>query len=67
MIKPEFREDVLEAVAPLGRLSRAPWSTSMISTRSRGQPSATATSAKAYWRAVDSLCSATCWGLDWRI
>src|SRR5262245_54847356 len=44
-----------------------PWSASMTWTRSRGQPRATAPSARAYWRAVDSLCSATCWGLDWRL
>src|SRR5205823_12282284 len=38
----------------------------MVRTRSRGQPSATACSAKAYCRAVDSRFSSTCLGDDCR-
>src|SRR5713101_1052968 len=38
----------------------------MMRTRAAGQPSATASSCKAYWRAVDSRLSNTCWREDWR-
>ena len=36
-----------------------PWSTSMTTTRSDGQPSATARSRRSYWRRVDSVLLAT--------
>jgi hypothetical protein len=43
-----------------------PRSSSMMTTCSAGPPRATARSTRAYWRAVDSRFSATCWGEDWR-
>src|SRR5215468_2953247 len=39
----------------------------MTSIASRGQPSATARSTRAYWRRVDSPCSITCAAVDCRI
>jgi hypothetical protein len=44
----------------------APRSSSMTRTPLRGQPSATARSARSYWRAVDSLLRSTCAIVDWR-
>jgi len=38
----------------------------MTTTRSRDHPKATARSTKAYGLAVDSTCSTTGWGWDWR-
>lgn len=49
------------AVAPL-----LPWSSSMPSTRSAGQPSSTARPARAYWRSADSRLVVTWWAVDWR-
>src|SRR5207244_10233223 len=43
-----------------------PRSSSIVTIRSRGQPNATACSAKPYCRAVDSRCSRTCRGDDCR-
>jgi hypothetical protein len=43
-----------------------PRSASITEIREAGHPSRAASSASAYWRAVDSVCSRTCAMLDWR-
>jgi len=43
-----------------------PRSVSITCTSLRGQPSRTASSARPYWRIVDSVCSRTCAIDDWR-
>ena len=47
-------------------LPEIPRSVSITSIEVRGQPSAAALSASAYWLLVDSVCSRTCAIEDWR-
>ena len=43
-----------------------PWSVSMVTICSAGQPSAIAFCRNAYWRAADSVLVSTCRSVDWR-
>ena len=47
-------------------LPEIPRSVSITSMSLRGQPSAAAVSARAYWLLVDSVCSRSCAIEDWR-
>src|SRR6266851_5609059 len=60
-LQPQDQPDRVTRLWPLW-----PWSSSMTTTRSRDHPKATARSTKASCLAVDSTCSTTCWGWDWR-
>ena len=43
-----------------------PWSVSMVTIASAGQPSAVAFCRNAYWRVADSVLVSTCRSVDWR-
>ena len=43
-----------------------PWSVSMVTICSAGQPSAIAFCRNAYWRVADSVLVSTCRSVDWR-
>ena len=66
MIKAEFREDVLDASATLDRLTSASLVRVDDLDAVAGPAERDGHVGQRISRAVDSLCSATCWGLDWR-
>ena len=66
MIKAEFREDVLDASATLDRLTSASLVRVDDLDAVAGPAERDGHVGQRILRAVDSLCSATCWELDWR-
>ena len=66
MTETDLGDQLLEADASLAVLPDRPVSSSTTVTDPAGQPSSTARSANAYWRAADSTLRSTCPNVDWR-
>ena len=66
VVEADLGQQSLEARPPLGRWPLLPWSSSMTSHAVRRPAQLDGAIGEVVLRSVDSWCSATCWGVDWR-